>query len=253
MFLTDFEAALERSEALVALLAAGRDADDALEARLLELAGRMGESERAREDGARELGQLMRDLADVRGEGLDVDLRLGALAGLPPSRVGWTGESFDAIDEEDENSPPPSPVTPLTPVTPGMPGAQLAQHGAGRGGQPRRAGVLPRRTAELGALTLDAASSLGAVLETSGLGLASSAGTSRQLKGVRVALRSFKATQEHEDECAAGVSRFEDRVAAGRRRDVRAELDDVVRGFEATLDRCERQWADACARARAAA
>lgn len=206
----------------------GKSGDEGLERRLASLVSELGDSERRREEGSRELGLLLRDLEGVRGEGLEVDLRLEALAGLGgPSRVGWTGEVHDGLDElaEEDESPPASPLSPTTPTT------------------KARRGLLPRRTAELSAhMTIDLAHSLGTVLERSNLSLASIAGTQRQLKGVRVALRSFRATQDHEDECAAGVARFEEREAAGRRRDVRGEMAQVLEGFERTLERAEADW-----------
>lgn len=250
MFLTDFEASLDATTSLIARLQGA--SDEGVERGLAALVAKLGESERAREDGIRELHVLLREFESVRGEGLDVDLRLSELAGLgEASRVGWTGEpdaapglgGFGAIEEEDE-TPPASPVSPTTPRSPATPMTPLTPHHAAR------RGLLPRHTAELATHTASLSASLGAVLESASLSLSSIASTSaRQLKGVRVGLRSFKSTQEHEDACAEGVRRFEALAAQGRRPDARAEMQRIMRGFERSLEQAEADLNRARARA----
>lgn len=259
VFLTDFEAGLDATTGLIARLQGQGASDEAVERGLAALVGKLGASERAREDGIRELTVLLRELESVRGEGLDVDMRLGELAGLgDASRVGWTGEpdgpaGFGAIEEEDEGETPPaspvspttprSPTTPLTPLTPHTPHTPTPHHAA-------RRGLLPRHTAELAAHTLSLSASLGTILESASLSLSSIASTSaRQLKGVRVGLRSFKSTQDYEDECYEGVRRFEALEMQGRRPDARAEMQRIMQGFERSLERAEADWNRARAKA----
>lgn len=244
MFLTDFESSLEATESLIARLQGA--SDEAVELGLVSLVGKLGESERAREDGIRELTVLLREFETVRGEGLDLDLRLSELAGLSESsRVGWTGEpdtapnGFGVIEEEDE-TPPASPISPTTPRSPTTP---LTPHHAAR------RGLLPRHTAELSAHTLSLSASLLSILESANLSLSSIASTSaRQLKGVRVGLRSFKSTQDYEDECYEGVRRFEALEEAGRRPDAKMEMRRIMEGFERSLEKAEEEWNRARAR-----
>lgn len=244
VFLTDFESSLEATESLIARLQGA--SDEAVELGLASLVAKLGESERAREDGIRELTLLLREFEAVRGEGLDLDLRLSELAGLAESsRVGWTGEpdvvpGFGTIEEEDE-TPPASPISPTTPRSPTTP---LTPHHA------QRRGLLPRHTAELSAHTLSLSASLVGILESANLSLSSIASTSaRQLKGVRVGLRSFKSTQDYEDECYEGVRRFEALEEQGRRPDAKAEMRRIMEGFERSLERAEEEWNRARARA----
>lgn len=251
-FLTDFEASLDATTSLISHLQGSND--EGVELGLASLVAKLGESERAREDGIRELTVLLREFESVRGEGLDIDLRLSELAGLGDScRVGWTGEpepAFGTIEEEDETPPasPMSPTTPRTPLTPLTPHASHASHTLVPHHAQRR-GLLPRHTAELAAHTLSLSASLGAILESANLSLSSIASTSaRQLKGVRVGLRSFKSTQEYEDECAEGVRRFEMLEEQGRRPDARAEMEQIMKGFERSLERAEADWIKARAR-----
>lgn len=243
VFLTDFESGLEATESLIARLQGA--SDEAVELGLASLVAKLGESERAREDGIRELTVLLREFEAVRGEGLDLDLRLSELAGLgESSRVGWTGEpdapGFGTIEEEDE-TPPASPISPTTPRSPTTP---LTPHHA------QRRGLLPRHTAELSAHTLSLSASLVGILESANLSLSSIASTSaRQLKGVRVGLRSFKSTQDYEDECYEGVRRFELLEEQGRRPNAKAEMRRIMEGFERSLERAEEEWNRARAKA----
>lgn len=247
VFLTDFESTLEATESLIARLQSA--SDEAVELGLVSLVGKLGESERAREDGIRELTVLLREFETVRGEGLDLDLRLSELAGLgESSRVGWTGEpdvpisGFGTIEEEDE-TPPASPVSPTTPRSPTTPLTPHTPHTLHTPHHAQRRGLLPRHTAELAAHTLSLSASLVSILESANLSLSSIASTSaRQLKGVRVGLRSFKATQEHEDECAEGVRRFEALEEAGKRPDAREEMRRIMEGFERSLEQAEEEW-----------
>lgn len=220
--------------------------EDRLQAHLM----RLGEAERLREEQAREAAFLARELANVRGEGLEVDLDVLREL-LMPSEVestpGWTGEvarpdtfrpprtngfTLDTIEASPPSPSPlsPVPVSPISPVSgafPRIPPSPTAT--TFRAVLPSSAAVLVDET---GTLT----STLSTLSESISLVIQRHANETRTLRRARLGLKDWHERETAEETCQRGIDAWEDREAKGQTPNARIEMEQMLAGFRDILD-----------------
>jgi hypothetical protein len=240
-----------------------------LEDRLQAHLARLGEAERLREEQAREAAHLARELANVRWEGLEVDLEglnsVLAPSGSPPT-PGWTGETTDKVRDKDKAPPAstsrgprmngfhletigesPSSPAPLSPVDPISPISPMSPHYPASPTTPMtpttamRSHPLSQAAAGLVDDTAALSATLSSLSESVSLSLARHAADGRTLRRARLGLRDWHEREATEDACQRGVDAWEDRVARGEVPDARAEMGRMLQGFRDALEAAERE------------
>ena len=227
--------------------------------RLQRLLEHVQESDRIREDQCREVMALVRDGAAVNWEGIDVievlescssssrPTGLGIGVGATDEDIGWTGENrnHEAIEDGwvDVEDPPASPQEEafggpdLDPdrMLDNLPASDRRKNSAESS---QSTPALPRLTAELVRVSSDVINSLSYLADTVHSTSSLATATSRQLRGIKAGIDSWRDREAQEDAARVGVDAWErTRLTAGLGGvSTRDALDKELEGFKRALE-----------------